>query len=708
MHAEGIPRRVQERGAGAGTLMTPCTRATNSLERNDPEMPSLSNFSSAYAMTRLAGRTTRVAATALASLAAAACVAAPASGASAPAFAGIFGDHAVLQRDQPITVWGKAAPRAVVTVQLAGASAQATADAGGTWRASLPAMAAGGPYVLQASANGASKTLDDILVGDVFLCSGQSNMEFAVANATNAQQDIGQSANPRIRFANIAHDSAALRRDDFATPPQWQVAGPQSTGQASAVCYHMARALQRQYGIPVGFVNASWGGTTIQGWIGATSLRGLPAYRESLDVLAAYGADRARGLRAEEHRLEAWWDKTDPQARAQRAWAAPGFDDGDWPTMEPGGRWNESTVEALKGHRGVAWFRTTVDLSARQAEAATHLLLGQVAAADTTWVNGKLVGTGGTWWMGREYALPKGTLKEGRNVVAVRVLGDEGGGGLLGPAGQRALRTADGDRIALPAQWKYRRGSAVRGAQPAAPWEPPTSLATLYNGMVAPLQGYRFKAVAWYQGESNAGAAQEYRTLLPMLFADWRKAFGQPDLPFLVAQLTAFGAVATAPVDSGWAELRHAQSLVVQGDRHAALAPTLDYGDRSDIHPTQKRIVGERLARAARAVAYGEDIFAGGPRAQAVTRDGNDLLVRFAGTGGGLRTYSSDIAIGFEACERDRCRFAHGTASGDTVRLKDAATPGVTKVRHAWADAPIVNLFSADDLPAEGFEMEVR
>lgn len=672
-------------------------------------MAALSKFCREHETSQLAHRCMRVAAMLLAALGAAASMAPPAVAAdTAPAFAGIFSDHAVLQRDQPIAIWGKAAPRTVVTVQLAGATAQATADGGGTWRASLPAMPAGGPHVLQASANGASKRLDDIVIGDVFLCSGQSNMEFQVAGATNAQQDIAQSANLHIRFANIAHDSAALRRDDFATPPQWRVAGPDSTGQASAVCYYMARALQDKHRVPVGFVHASWGGTTIQGWIGAPSLRTLPAYRESLDVLAAYGTDTAKGLRAEERRLEAWWDKTAPQARAQRAWAAARFDDRDWPSMEPAGRWNESAVPALKGHRGVVWFRTTVDLSARQAEAATHLLLGQVAAADTTWVNGKLVGTGSTWWMGREYALPKGAFKEGRNVIAVRVLGDESGGGFIGPAEGRALRTADGERIALPAQWKYQLGAVVNAAQPAPPWAPPASLATLYNGMIAPLQGYRFKAVGWYQGESNAGAAQEYRTLLPMLFADWRKAFGQPDLPFLVAQLTAFGSVATAPGNSGWAELRHAQALTVQGDAHAALVPTLDYGDRSDIHPSQKKMVGERMARAARAVAYGENIVAGGPRAQAVTRDGSDLLVRFAGTGGKLRTYSSDVAIGFEACGRDKCRFAHATPDGDLVRLKDAAAAGVIKVRYAWADAPFINLFSADDLPAEGFEMEVR
>jgi sialate O-acetylesterase len=226
--------------------------------------------------------------------------------------------------------------------------------------------------------------------------------------------------------------------------------------------------------------------------------------------------------------------------------------------------------------------------------------------------------------------------------------------------------------------------------------------------MIAPLQGYKFKLAAWYQGEANAGAAQEYRTLLPMLFADWRKTLGQPDLPFMVAQLTSFGSVATKPGNSAWAELRLAQTLAVRNDKHAGLAVTFDFGDRSDIHPGQKTIVGERLARAARAVAYGEKITPGGPEAVSASRNGGDIVIRFANTNGGLRTYSSDMAIGFEACVRDACRYVPATVEGDTVRLKGAATGDTGKVRYAWADAPFINLFSGDDLPANGFELDVQ
>jgi sialate O-acetylesterase len=622
--------------------------------------------------------------------------------------AAIFGDHAVLQRGQPIAVWGRAPADSLVAVQLNGKAVQARADREGKWRAQLPAMEAGGPHVLSVSANGSTRTLNDILIGDVFLCGGQSNMELAAAYATNAPMDVTYSANPLIRFANIPRDSSAVLRDDFKTAPKWQIAGAETTGQASAVCYYMARALQRQYKIPVGFVNASWGGSSIQSWISEPSMRRLAGYHQALDVVKAYGTDVAAGMRAEEERQAGWWAKVDPNARAQRAWAGPGFDDSGWPSMELGGRWSESEIDTVRKHRGVAWFRTAVELTAQQAEAATHLQLGQIATADSTWVNGVWVGANSNWWMGRDYAVPKGVLKPGKNVIAVRVLDDDNGGGLVSPADQRVLRTADGARIALPTHWKYQIGSHVSARQPDTPWEPPTSLTTLYKGMIAPLQGYRFKLVAWYQGEANAGAAQEYRTLLPLLFEDWRKTFAQPDLPFLVVQLTSFGSVATKPGHSSWAELRQAQSLVVKNDPHAALVVTLDYGDRSDIHPAQKSIVGARLARAARVVAYGEKMTPGGPEAVSASRSGTDIVVRFVNTNGGLRTYSSDTAIGFEVCEQDVCKYASATAQGDTVTLHGAGTARASKVRYAWADAPFINLFSADDLPANGFELEVN
>jgi sialate O-acetylesterase len=628
------------------------------------------------------------------------------------AFARVFSDHAVLQRDQPITVWGTAGAGRALTLTLNGRSVSGKAGADGKWRLQLPQLPAGGPFTLSVSSEGASAKLDDIMVGDVYLCSGQSNMEFAVRNSTNAWSNTNAAGNDRLRFLNVEKSSASSPQDELKQPAAWKVAAPGTIGDASAVCYYMARTLQQRYRIPVGFINASWGGTTIQGWIGADSLRTMPSHAAGVDAVRELAINPARAMRREEDRVETWWDAHDPAARAQRAWKAPGFDDSAWPQLTPTGSWKDSGIAAFKDFDGVAWFRTTVDLTEAQARSANALQLGPVETFDTAWVNGVRVGGGGTGWMWRDYPVPPGTFKAGRNVIALRVLNSGQGGGLTGQPATRGVRTLDNQFIPLAAAWKYRLGTPLTGQPVApAPWDVPTSLTTLYNGMIAPLGGYKFKLAAWYQGESNAMAADEYRTLLPLLMSDWRGRFGQPALPFLVVQLTSYGAAARTPGQSGWAELREAQAEAVRHDPHAALAVTLDVGDRSDIHPTQKTVVGERLARAARAVAYGDAVTPGGPEAVSARRskdgNGNDIVIAFKNTGGGLVTYSSDKAIGFEACAGDVCKYADASVAGDQVVLKGAYAPGITRVRYAWADAPFVNLFGGDDLPAAPFRMNV-
>jgi sialate O-acetylesterase len=621
----------------------------------------------------------------------------------------LFSDHAVLQRDQPVAVWGTAGAGRKLTVTLGGRTATGSADAHGKWKIQLPPQPAGGPYTLTVKSGTDTVSRADILVGDVYLCSGQSNMEFPVRTSTSAWFNTVTAANDRIRFLNVEKNSTAAPQDELKGPVEWKRAAPDTVGDTSAVCYYMARSLQGGYKIPVGFINASWGGTTIQGWIGAESLRTVADYKDRVAAVVQYGADPAAGMRAEEARNEAWWTAHDPAAAAQRAWIAPDLDDGAWSTVTPTGSWKDSGVAGFKDFDGVAWYRTTITLTDAQAKAANMLHLGPVDTYDTTWVNGVRVGGGGTAWVWRDYAVPAGVFKPGRNVIAMRVLSGGQGGGLSGPPDKRSVGLADGQSIPLPAAWKVRRGTAMKGQSvPPAPWDVPTSLTTLYNGMIAPLVGYQFKLAAWYQGESNVGAAQEYRTLLSLLMRDWRQRFGEPALPFLVVQLPGYGAPARKPGQSGWAELREAQADAVAGDAHAGYVVTVDVGDRFDIHPTQKTVVGERLARMARVLAYGEKTAPGGPVAVAARRSGNDIVVSFRDTGGGLATYSSDRANAFEVCAGTACRYAEARVAGDTVVLPGAAAPGVTTVRYAWADAPFVNLFGGDDLPAAPFQLDVK
>jgi sialate O-acetylesterase len=652
--------------------------------------------------------TKRLAVPLLALASASACACLPARAADL-GLARIFSDHAVLQRDQPIAVWGTAGAGRKLTVTLGGRSATGSADAHGKWKIQLPPQPAGGPYTLKVASDGQEVSRADILVGDVYLCSGQSNMEFLQRASTNALAPTYGPPNDSLRFLNVQKNSAATPQDELKGPVAWTPVTAQTVGDASAVCYYMARSLQAGYKVPVGFINASWGGTTIQSWIGAESLRAFGDYAARVDAVAQYGADPVAAMRAEDARTEAWWRAHDPATAAQRAWVAPDFDDDGWPSVTPSGSWKDSGVAGFRDFDGVTWYRTAITLTETQARAANALHLGPVDTWDSTWVNGVYVGGAAQSWTWRDYTVPAGVFKPGRNVIVMRVLNGGQGGGLTGQPSIRNIGLADGATIALPAAWKVRRGSALKGQSvPPAPWDVPTSLTTLYNGMIAPLVGYKFKLAAWYQGEANAGAAEEYRALLPLLMRDWRQRFGQPALPFVIAQLTSFGSTAKMPGDSSWAELRAAQADAVAHDFHAGLAVTLDVGDRFDIHPTQKTLVGERLARAARAVAYGEKTAPGSPTAVSARRAGNDIVIAYKDAGAGLTTYSSDRAIGFEVCAGKTCRFADARAQGDTVVLSGAAKPDVTRVRYAWADAPFVNLFGGDDLPAAPFELDVH
>jgi len=625
----------------------------------------------------------------------------------APGFANIFGDHAVLQRDRPIAVWGNAAPGETVTVRLGDRSVTAVAAKDGKWRATLPAMPAGGPYTLSVSgaAGAPTQQLSDVLVGDVFLCGGQSNMEFQIRHATGL--DVIPSANDtQLRFTTIPDVSVPAPAADLPKRAQWKAVSPETVGDASAVCYFMARSLRMTEKVPMGFIASEWGGTRIESWMSAQSLGKLPGFADRLAAVATYDSDPAAAVAREGARREAVWDGIDPAAKKERAFRAATFDDGSWETLPA----DDGQLPAADraGLEGVTWLRTTVDLTAQQAAAARRIQLGPIGRFDETYINGRYVGGGSVDWVWRNYEVPAGTLKAGRNVVAVRVVGANGQRAIT-DTGNRAIGLRDGGTVPLNGPWRYRIGSAIKNAQVTpAPWEVPDSLTTLYNGMIAPLGGYGLKLAAWYQGESNTGEAGAYRGLLTNLMADWRRTFAQPDLPFFVVQLTAFGKPQTVPIDSGWAALRQAQAEAVAADAHAGLAVTLDVGDRFDIHPAQKKVVGDRLARLARVVAYGQPGPRSGPEAVQAVRQGDDIVVRFRNVTGGLQRYGGASAIGFERCAGTRCAFVDGMVQGDTVILPGANGPDVTSIRYAWSDAPFVNLFDGTDLPVAPFTLPIR
>jgi sialate O-acetylesterase len=629
--------------------------------------------------------------------------------AEAPRFTNLFSDHAVLQRGKPVRLSGRADPGAALNVEIAGQSLATTADGSGRWTVTTKPMTAGGPYMLSVSDGRARTALSDVMVGEVWFCSGQSNMGLKLQEATNGGNAVRDSENPLLRFTDVGRDVAARPLEEARAVSGWTLAAPASVGSASAACYFMAKALQSHFGVTVGFITATWGGTQTQAWIGESGLRPLKTYDDALDRLDLYAKDPRAGEARQAGYFEAWWATHEPDAKAKAAWAKPAFDDAGWKPVRPTRVWERLGDPALASFNGAVWYRTAFTLTPAQAQGATRLALGLIDDSDTTFVNGVRVGGIEGRTTRRSYALPKGVLVAGRNVIAVRVLDSGGSGGLYDTDDQRFLALTDGSKVPLPEAWRYRVSASLDdlGDVPVTPWDPTKGTGSLYNGMVAPATSYTVKGVAWYQGESNVHDPGAFGRLLPALIGQWRTAFGVADLPFVVVQLPNYGPASDRAGASKTAELREHQRRTAQTMNRVGLTSIIDIGDRYDIHPGQKTVVGDRLALTARRVAYGETV-AQSPSPLAATRSGDDLVVRFRDVARGLRTYSSDTAIGFEVCDGTRqCRYTSAVAAGDHVTLTGANRPEIRAIRYAWSDAPFVNLFNSEDLPVGPFEIPV-
>ena len=630
-----------------------------------------------------------------------------AGGQSALSLGALFQDHAVLQRDRPLPVWGAGSPGDEVRIAFAGRQATARADASGRWTATLPATGPGGPYSLEVHAgSGASLALADILVGDVFLCSGQSNMEMSVAQSRGGEFVAARSVNDRIRLLTVAHAGKAAPATAFETAPGWQAADPKSVRTFSAACYFFGREVHDAQKVPVGLVDASWGGSAIEPWVGEAGLRGIGGFDARLDLLRLYARDESAANQGFGRLWEQWWRQHG--ASAGEPWMPE--DSGPWTDLPGLRNWKTWGVPELANHDGMVWYRRSFSLTAAQAAGPAALSLGGIDEVDETWVNGRVVANTFGWGTPRTYHLPAGALRAGDNVVVVNVLSTWDAGGMMGPADALALTLEDGTTVSLGDHWRYRAVPLDMGRPPRSPWETIAGLTTLYNGMIAPIGPFGFRGVAWYQGETNADAPAGYEKLLGGLMASWRSQFGA-DLPFLVVQLPDFGEVPSRPTESNWSDIREAQRRAVAADGHAGLAVTIDIGEPGNLHPGDKRDVGLRLARAARHVIYGEAVAPSGPAPLAARRQPAGVVVTFGDVEGSLVTYSANVAIGFELCGAgpDSCRFVPGEVQGDRVVLpvEAASTWKPARVRFCWGPSPLCNLSDGSGLPAGPFEIPV-
>lgn len=622
----------------------------------------------------------------------------------------IFQNHAVLQRDKPIAVWGQAKSGDEVTVSLGNTSAHAKTDSTGHWFATLPAIANGGPLSLTAeSSSGAHQTINDILIGDVFLCSGQSNMELPVIATLHAPVEINASANNTIRMLTVP-ETASLKPLESIAHPEWQIAEPSTVGKWSATCYYFARELQKTIKVPVGLVHASWGGSNIRPWISAAGFHALGGYEVALKTLQQYASNKAEAQQQFGQQWENWWHKQSHEKTGTEAWSNPAYHASEW-RVAPAqlGDYQVWGIPDLANFTGLLWFRTTIHLTAKQAKSKATLHLGGADEVDETWINGKVIGNTFGYGTERVYDIPAHILHAGNNTLLVNITNTYASGGLVGDF-KRVVTFANGDSVPLTNEWKYLKVTDANiGYPPGAPWTSVTGITTMYNGMIAPLGHYTFRGALWYQGESNTGEPKTYQSLLTALLADWRNQFGK-DLPFLIVQLPNYGERNSTPVESGWAEVREAERLTVAKDPHAGLAVTIDIGNPNNLHPVNKQDVGKRLARAARHVIYGENITPSGPMPLNAHRDANAVTVSFGDIDQGLVAYSHYGPISFELCgdATGSCEFADAHFDGAKVKLTASNMQTATRVRYGWADSPICTLYDKDGLPASPFEIQIK
>ncbi|WP_052134841.1 sialate O-acetylesterase [Sphingomonas sp. 37zxx] len=640
-------------------------------------------------------------------LAAAASILATAATAQVPQIATPMGDHAVLQRDRPIILTGTAKPGDRLTVTLGTQSTRVRAAADGKWQAKLAPQPAGGPYRLDVTGSDGTTSASDLMVGDVWLCSGQSNMEYPLKAALNGQSLVDTAADPDIRLLSMPHRVGLTVDAPLPDRPAWQAATPASAADFSAACLLMVKALKAEAKVPMGAIDSSWGGTRIRPWIAAEDARKLPAAASpgtasDVDLLALYARDKTAAIRQYAAQWGEWWRGKTGDASGAEPWNAP--DKRAWKPVPKIGVWQEYGDPQAAGSGGHMWFRNRFDLASTPSGDAV-IDLGKVDEIDMVWINGVAIGSSFGWGSPRSYTFPASVLRQGSNEIIVSVADSWQTGGMIGPAESMRITPDGAAPVPLGTGWRYSVETADLGRAPRMPWESHAGVSTLYNGMIAPLGPIALKGVAWYQGESDTGMPG-YDARMAALMAGWRRQFADPALPFIIVGLANFGSPATAPGESGWAVVRDEQRRAALVDGHAAIVTAVDIGEPTDIHPANKNDLAKRMAQAASVIAYGANLPASGPLPLRAQRMVGDIVVTFEGVTGALTAVSAAGPIGFELCAATRCRYAEARADSSTVRLEGDGQP-VDRVRYAWADAPVVNLIDAAGLPAAPFALPI-
>ena len=613
-----------------------------------------------------------------------------------------FSNNMVLQKGMAIPVWGWATPGEKVTVTIDQSSMSATADKEGKWNVKLPAMNYGGPYQLTIQGK-TNLSFENVMIGEVWVCSGQSNMEFQLITSKNGEAEVAASNYPNIRLFTVKK-TISHQQQEKLQDGEWSQCSPATSSNFSAVGYFFGRELHQKLNVAIGLINSSWGGTIAETWTSEQTIGQNPDFTNQLAQLKKVNLDDyAKSVENEVKQRVGETSTIDKGMKnGQALWAAPAYNDAAWKTMELPG-YIESN--GLQGVDGIVWFRKEITLSADEAKQKSTLYLAKINDSDSTYINGTLIGsTRLQAEKSRVYPIDAGLLKPGKNIITVRIEDIGGMGGVYGNPATLYLQSGD-HNISLVGSWKYKVG-IVKFNAVLSPNSYPT---LLYNAMIHPLVPFAIKGAIWYQGESNAERAKQYRRVFPDLIKDWRAHWNQGDFPFLFVQLANFKKQDSIPVESDWAELREAQTMTLALP-NTGMAVTTDVGEALDIHPKNKQTVGLRLALAGLKVAYQKDIVYTGPVYQSMNVEGNKVTLTFDQIGSGIKIkdkygYLKGFAI---AGEDHQFHWATGKITGiNTLQISSSEVQYPVAVRYAWSNNPEdANLYNSADLPASSFRTD--
>lgn len=614
----------------------------------------------------------------------------------------ILSDNMVLQRNKPITIWGWADANEKVTVTFKDQKKSAKADKSGKWTIKLNPETAGGPFQLTVTGKN-TIVLNNILIGEVWVCSGQSNMEWTVRNTNNAEQEISAGNFPEIRQF-LVQKSVSSKPEQDVKSGEWKLCSPENVGDFTAVGYFYARELYRTLKVPIGLVNTSWGGTHSETWTSREAFANSDEFKSMISSMPALDLDALAKQKQEAQLKKLKSMNINLPAKDVEKWKDVSYDDSQWKTMKLPGLWEQQGLEDLDG---VIWFRKSITISAGDAGKEGILELSMIDDSDESFVNGVKVGaTKNKYNEKREYKIPGGILKEGTNVIAVRVDDTGGGGGIYGDSQELKLTTNSNAVISLAGNWSYSIENFSMGSATVGPNAYPT---LLFNAMIYPLLNFSIEGAIWYQGESNAGRAYQYRTAFPLMIRDWRTHWKQGDFPFYFVQLASFNSAnGDSEHGSAWAELREAQTMTLSLP-NTGMAVTTDIGAANDIHPRNKQDVGKRLAAIALNQVYGQKNVFSGPTYKSMVIDGNKIRISFTNTGSGLMVKDKyGYLKGFEVAGSDRkFYYAKAWIEGNDVVVSSDKVSSPVAAHFAWADNPEdANLYNNEGFPALPFRTD--